>query len=259
MILTLLSILACGGKSTDTGTVTEDTSSTSDTTDTVDPCAPIEGLDGLSMSGSIVFEDGIEAKGNVRVQMCTSGTCFVAKWSDTGFCFPEGTLPANATYAFDIVPTVDPTKYANPLTFITPSENIILSEPVVIPLYTHTGPGDQDFDAGNGLTISTSDSMPENLYAVTLDIENGGLPLDGIDKETILGGWYIGPFETHLAPASTISVMNENITTGSTYTIYNGDYENQIWLQTAEVTAEEDGVLIIDSGLEILSTLLITQ
>ena len=53
--------------------------------------------------------------------------------------------------------------------------------------------------------------------------------------------------------------MNENITTGSTYTIYNGDYENQTWLQTAEVTAEEDGVLTVDSGLEILSTLLITQ
>ena len=44
MILTLLSILACGSKSTDTSTVTEDTSSSEDTTDTIDPCAPIEGL-----------------------------------------------------------------------------------------------------------------------------------------------------------------------------------------------------------------------
>ena len=153
------------------------------------------------MSGSIVFEDGIEAQRKCPCPNVYFRTCFVAKWSDTGFCFPEGTLPPNADYAFDLVPTVDPTKYANPLTFITPSENIILSEPVVIPLYTHTGSGDQDFDAGNGLTISTSDSMPENLYAVTLDLENGGLPLDGIDKENILGAWYIGPFETHLAPS----------------------------------------------------------
>ena len=50
MILTLLSLLACGDKSTDTGSGTDDTGSSVDTTDTVDPCAPIEGLDGLGMS-----------------------------------------------------------------------------------------------------------------------------------------------------------------------------------------------------------------
>ena len=259
MILTLLSILACGTTSTDTSIVIEDTSSAYDTTDSIDPCAPIEGIEGLGMSGNVVFEDGIEAPGNVRVQMCKSGTCFVAKWSDTGFCFPEGTLPANTDYAFDLVPTVDPTKYANPLTFINPSENIVLSEPVVIPLYTHIGAGAEDFDAGNGLTISTSDAMPETLYAVTVDLENGGLPLESIQKEDILGAWYIGPFETHLSPAAAISVTNENITAGTTYTIYNGDYENQTWLKTAEVTAEEDGVLTVSAGLEILSTLLIMQ
>ena len=82
-------------------------------------------------------------------------------------------------------------QYANPL-FITPSENIILSEAVVIPLYTHTGPGNEDFDAGNGLMVATSDSMPETLYAVSVDLENGGLPLEGINKENILGAWYIG-------------------------------------------------------------------
>ena len=64
MILTLLSILACGTKSTDTSTVIEDTSSSSsyDTTDSIDPCAPIECLEGLGMSGNVVFEDGIEAQ-----------------------------------------------------------------------------------------------------------------------------------------------------------------------------------------------------
>ena len=259
MIVTLLSILACRDKSTDTSTVTEDTSSSVDTTETTDPCAPIEGLDGLGMSGSIVFEDGIEAQGNVRVQMCNSETCFVSKWSDSGFCFPEGTLTANIDYAFDLVPTVDPTIYANPLSFLTPSANIELSEPVVIPLYTHSGPGDQDFDAGNGLIVSTSDSMPETLYAVAVDIDNGGLPFEGMDKENILGAWYIGPFETHLSPATAITFSNSNITTGTTYTVYNGDYENQTWLKTAEITASEDGILESESGLEILSTMLIMQ
>ena len=259
MILTLLSMLACGDKSIDTSAVSEDTGSSTDTTETVDPCAPIEGLDGLGMSGSIVFEDGIEAQGNLRVQMCNSATCFVSKWSDTGFCFPEGTLSPNMDYAFDLVPTVDPTKYANPLSFFTLSDNITLSEPVLIPLYTHIGPGNQDFDAGNGLVVSTSDSMPESLYAVSVDLDNGGLPLEGMDKENILGAWYIGPFETHLSPASSLTFSNSSISAGTTYTVYNGDYENQTWLQTAEVTAQEDGILSIDAGLEILSTLLIMQ
>ena len=130
---------------------------------------------------------------------------------------------------------------------------------MVIPLYTHTGLGSEDFDAGSGLVVSTSAEMPENLYAVTIDLESGGLPLEGIEKERILGAWYIGPFETHLSPAATITFSNANITNGTTYIVYNGDYENQSWLQTAEVTADEDGILTIKSGLEILSTLLILQ
>ena len=46
MIVTFLSILACGDKSSDTSTTADDTSTTVDTSDTIDPCAPIEGLDG---------------------------------------------------------------------------------------------------------------------------------------------------------------------------------------------------------------------
>ena len=53
--------------------------STNDSAETIDPRAD-SGLDGIGMSGSIVFEDGIEAQGNVRVQMCNSDTCCV-KWS----------------------------------------------------------------------------------------------------------------------------------------------------------------------------------
>lgn len=259
MVLTLLSLLACGEKSTDdTSTTVEDTN-TEDTAASVNNCDPIEGLDGLGMKGNVVFEDGIEAPGNVRVQMCYVDTCFVAKWTDEGFCFPEGTLPAGEDYAFDLVPTVDPTKYANPLTFFTPTENIQLEEPVVIPLYTHQGSGAEDFDAGNGLTITTNEAMPENLYATSVDLESGGLPFDSIDKTNILSAWYIGPFETHLSPAATITISNEQIVAGSTYVIFNGDYENQMWLQTAEITAVEDGMLVVESGLEILSTLLIVQ
>ena len=71
--------------------------------------------------------------------------------------------------------------------------------------------------------------MPETLYAVSVDIDNSGLPLEGISKENILKTLVHCPFETHLSPATTITFSNANVTTGTTYTVYNGDYENQSW------------------------------
>ena len=59
MILTLLSI-GLWNQVNRHSTVIEDTSVKA-IPPTIDPCEPIEGLDGLSMSGSIVFEDGIQA------------------------------------------------------------------------------------------------------------------------------------------------------------------------------------------------------
>ncbi len=259
MFLTILSLLACGEKSNDTG-LTSDTSSneTTDTTET-DPCAPLEGIEGLGMTGSITFSDGTEAMGNVRVQMCNEGTCYVAKWNDDGFCFPEGTLTPNVPYAFDLVPTIDSEKYANPLTFLTPTENVTLAEPVVIPEYSNSGSGTETFDAGNGLTISGSADLPETIFSVAVDLESGGLPFENIDTSKILGAWYLGPFDVHLENAATMTLSNEAIIAGNTYTILNGDYESQQWIETTTIEAESDGILEINAGLKILSTLLIMQ
>ena len=260
MLLTLLTILACGDKTTDTATTNTDTNTT-DTTDTteVDPCAPFEGSDGIGMTGSIVFEDGIEAEGNVRIQMCNIETCYVAKWGDNGFCFPEGNLPPNMPYAFDIVPTVDKEKYANPLTIITPSDSFSLAEPVVIPLFTQQGTNSEDFDAGNGLIVSADPNLPETLQSVPLDLESGGLPLEDFTTESIIGAWYFGPFDTIIEPAASITLSNDNIVAGTTYTVYNGDYENKRWTLTAEVTASDNGTLELPEALHILSTMLIIQ
>lgn len=259
MFLTILSLLACGEKSNDTG-MTSDTSNTT-TTDTteIDPCAPLEGIEGIGMTGSIIFSDGTEAMGNVRVQMCNEGTCYVAKWNDDGFCFPEGTLTPNVPYAFDLVPTVDSEKYANPLTFLTPTENVTLTDPVIIPEYSNNGSGAESFDAGNGLTIVGSADLPETIFSVPVDLEGGGLPFENIDTSKIVGAWYLGPFDVHLENAATMTFSNENIVAGNTYTILNGDYESQQWIETVSITAEENGILNIDEGLQILSTLLIKQ
>ena len=265
MLITLLTVLACGDKTTDTATTNTDTNTTdtntTDTNDTteVDQCAGIEGSDGIGMTGSIVFEDGIEAEGNVRIQMCNSERCYVARWSDDGFCFPEGTLTANMPYAFDIVPTVDKEKYANPLTIITPSDSFSLAEPIVIPVFTQQGTNSADFDAGNGLIITADSNLPETVQSVPLDLESGGLPLEDFTTESIIGAWYLGPFDTIVEPAASITLSNDKIVAGITYTVHNGDYENKVWTQTAEVTASEDGYLEVSAAVHILSTMLITQ
>lgn len=253
----MANLFACGEKSTDTATDTTDTTDTVDTTET-DPCAPLEGLDGLGMTGEIVFADGTEAKGNVRVQMCNADTCYVAKWNDSGFCFPEGTLPSNMPYAFDIVPTIDADKYANPLTILTPTESFTLTAPLVIPEFTHAGPTNTNFDAGNGLMVSNLDGTTETIMSASIDLESGGLPLEHVAIDKVLAGWYFGPFDTHLQTGATLIWTNENIVTGATYQIHNGDYESQSW-QVTEITAIEDDILEVPLGLTILSSLLITQ
>jgi|GEM_PF-7119661 len=257
MLITLLTILACGDKTTDTSSTSTDTDTT-DTTET-DQCAGIEGADGIGMTGSVVFEDGIEAEGNVRIQMCNIETCYVAKWGENGFCFPEGTLPPDMPYAFDLVPTVDNEKYANPLTIITPSDSFSLTETVIIPLFTQQGTNSEDFDAGNGLIISADSNLPETLQSVPLDLESGGLPLEDFTPESIIGAWYLGPFDIKVEPAAAITFSNENIVAGTTYTIYNGDYENKTWALTAEITASEDGTVEVPAAIHILSTMLIIQ
>ena len=82
--------------------------------------------------------------------------------------------------------------------------------------------------------------------------------MGSFNAEEILGGWYLGPFDTHVSGMD-IEVQNDSITEGTIYNVYNGDYEGKQWLPTAEVTAMEDGTLTVPSGLSILSTLLITQ
>ena len=52
--------------------------------------------------GSIVFEDGTEPQGNLRGK-CKNRNLLCIEMVDSGFCFPEGTLPPNMDYAFDLV------------------------------------------------------------------------------------------------------------------------------------------------------------
>ena len=256
----LLSLLGCGEKE-----VTNDTAITSDTSTTeevVDVCAPIDDSSNLGMTGSVEFSDGTSAIGNVRVQMCNADICYVAKWNEEGFCFPEGTLPGNQTYAFDIVPLGTLAEsYANPLTILNPTANISLDTPVKIPLFTHTVDSTMsELDIDGELIISLNEGYSEaTISGVKINWATDGLPLEGFDPSKIIGGWYLGPFDTHLDEPLTFELNNPSIIAGTTYDIYNGNYEEKEWTLVDTVTATEDQQLLAESGIIILSTLLISQ
>lgn len=265
---TLILGMACGDKSSTTDTATNQITDTG-TTEEIDICAPLEDSSKLGMTGSIVFADGTPPQGNVRVQMCYKETCFVAKWHDEGFCFPEGTLPNGEVYAFDVVPLGDLSgKYTNPLTILEPTENIVLDTPVLISQFTETvDDSSAELNLNGELIIQLNDNYPlsfeENeqvsLSASKVNLETDGLPLEGFDTSKIVGAWYLGPFDTQPDMPLTFELNNPSILADTTYDIYNGNYEDKEWTLTATITSSEEQRLLVEGGLQILSTLLIVQ
>lgn len=256
----LLSLFGCGDKDSTSDTAT--TSDTSVTEEIVDVCAAIEGSSDLGMTGSIAFTDGTSAVGNVRVQMCNADICYVAKWNEEGFCFPEGTLPGDQPYAFDIVPLGDLAKsYANPLTILNPRTNISLENPVLIPLFSHTiDSSASELNMDGELIIQMNEAYPEaTLSGVKINWTTDGLPVEGFETSQIIGGWYLGPFDTHLEDSLTLEFNSPTIIAGATYNVYNGNYEEKEWTLSTSATATEDGTLNVEGGIQILSTLLIIQ
>lgn len=256
---------------------TEDTASTNEastepTDEPIDPCIPEEGAEGFRMEGNVEYADGtIGEPGNVRVQMCNSQSCYIGKWGDNGFCFPEGTLSPGYSYAFDAVPLRgDENQYATPLTFITINEgdeSLLLENALIIPEYSDsTSTSEAEFNAGNGLTIIIGEEEIEggNLFATPVNNEEWGLPLPDFEDRNILGIWYLGPFETHLDTSWSFSFSNpqtENMAVGTQIEIYNADYNHQEWKYAGTATKTEEGLFLsdVDSGISILSSLVLVQ
>lgn len=261
-LFSLLFTFGCGDKSSaeDTGTV--DTSDTNTTEEQVDACSPIEGATGIGMTGSVEFTDGTPAQGNVRVQMCNADICYVAKWGDDGFCFPEGTLPPNEPYAFDLVPLGEnAATYANPLTILTPAESFALDQPVKIHTFSHViNNTDSVLDVDSELRISLNETYPETtLSAVKINFSTDGLPIEEFDLSTVLGGWYLGPFDTHLETGLSIEFNLPSISAGTSYAVYNANYESKEWTLVSAAIATEDQTITFSNGLQILSTMLLIQ
>lgn len=262
--------LACGESEKEDTAVTTTEASVEPSTEPEDPCISEDGAEGFRFEGDVVFSDGTEGKGNVRVQMCNPETCYIGKWGDNGFCFPEGNLPSGFDYSFDTVPLIgEENQFATPLSVITINEGdplLRLEKPVIIPEFTFsTTNATGDLDIGNGLTIPATEELEGgSFYSVNMTPEESGLPLDQFQDRTIIGLWYLGPFETHFAIPLPFTLNNEqtsNLELGTQVEIYNASYDNQEWSLAGTATISETGSLSsdVDSGISILSSLLLVQ
>ena len=270
--LTILTLfIGCGSKATEDTSGDTDNSDTSTDTDTsvdTDPCEPLPDATGHRFEGRVEYADGTTAAGNVRVQMCAT-SCYVAAWgNDGGFCFKKGIL-SPGIYSFDTVPTTgEENTYATPLSFIeiTADDDVVsLEETVIIPSFTNNQAADGGiFDAGNGLSIDvTTDSFSEEtVHSVSVDPTTSGLPLHEFSDRTIIGMWYLGPFNSSTGDSPwSFSVENTSLAPGDQVQIYNASYYDYAWLEGGTATVNEDGVLVSDtnSGISHLSVLLLVQ
>ena len=257
----LLLLISCGSKEEDTSIT--DTSTETDTITVEDDCAIEDTGPGIRMDGTIQFADGTEARGNVRVQMCNEITCYVAKWGENGFCFPKGTLSSGYSYSFDTVPTASG-NYATPLSFIEITDDnavIQLDKPVVIPNFANThDTSNSSMDADGGLSITIPENFSENtISSVSMNIEDAGLPLE-FSSDKIIGLWYFGPFNTYLEDNSlSFTLSHTDLAVDTIVDIYNASYDEHHWIHVATTTITQEGILEVEKGISILSTLLIIQ
>jgi hypothetical protein len=246
----------------------EDTTPSTDPEPDVDPCMPQRDADGMRFDGKVEYANGtIADMSNTRVKMCCSGGCMTAQWSDDGFCFSEGRLTPG-TYAFKVMPLgVD--NHATPLTFVTVGEeDIQLQAPILVPEFTNrTEVTDGIFDAGNGLEINmvpdafVSDITPDYIAAVDVNPMTTGLPLSGIQRDKVVGIWYMGSFDTDVFPKWTFQLHDTDYPAGTKLRIVNSSYSDREWVYSGTATVAEDGVVHadLDSGISTLSTLILLE
>ena len=82
-----------------------------------------------------------------------------------------------------------------------------------------------------------------------------------IDPQSIVGMWYLGPYDGVISPLWDFEVHDTGLAVGTTLKILNGSYQDRKWLDGGTATVGEDGVLRtdLDSGISIMSTLVLVE
>ena len=268
LILSLF-VLGCGKDDDDSaggGESDADTDTDTDTDTDVDPnCVVVDGM--------VTTESGAPNDA-VRVQMCSSVTCFPESTKEGAYEFP--CLGAN-DYAFELAPLTKGERYPSPSSPIT----LVKGEPrsigsVVLEPFTDVyegfTAGTYDVDGGLSIEADPADMAspagpPEGYLAGMVAPFEWGLPIDEANLPTadkggaLVAMWYLGEFRRVPANPWPFTATNDyGLAAGTVLDIVVMDYESQGWAVGGTATVSKDGKMIVSdagSGITILSTLLL--
>ena len=265
-------LLACGDKS-DTDDTSHDHESDTDTDTDADTDTDTDAdADKAGFDGVVSFDDGTDANGGVRMQMCNTETCIPA-FATTGGAFSFPGLGVD-TYSLDAVPLVGddpPREYATPLDiYVIDGEDIgstiTLPDPIVIYSWQKvsalaTGPftvGDLTIQANTATFTPEKSSEADFLAGVQVDPATAGLPLALLPADGIAMMWYLGPFRARVDGWS-FSVANTGLPEGTLLRAYNAYYSGFEWVDLGTLTVNAEGTAVPDAGtgLQHLSTLVL--
>jgi hypothetical protein len=267
-----LAVLGCNGKGDDStggGDSDADTDTDTDTDTDADPNC-------IAIDGTVTTASGA-TNDQVRVQMCSSATCFASTWKDGGYTFP--CLYEN-DYAFELAPLKTSPRYPEPSSPVTiyTGKNRTFGPVVLEPftdVYEDFTAGTYDFDGGLSIDADPAEmsggvtGKPEGFLAGMVAPFEWGLPIDddklpeGDQGGTLVAMWYLGQFDVHVTNPWPFTATNDyGLEPGTQLDILVMDYGHQAWAMGGTATVSKDGKMIASdagSGIPILSTLLLVE
>lgn len=264
--MAVLALVGCSGTGTDDGPTDEgsptDSPSETDTTETDTPTVTEDISAGLS--GTITGTGGPLA--DVDLRLCRGLVCRNGLTDGGGaFDFPDVVVD---WHSFEIV---GPSGYATafaPLRFDTDQHRTV--DVTLVPATAHEVPatrGAVQVAPGVHLTVGEGDLEPPTPFDPAPSEITGAavpeaawMPVDEVPG-TVLGVWYLGPFDTPAAPSAGLPIAFDNtwaLADTTTLRVYVGSYLDSAWVDAGTVTVT--GTTISgDAALPHLSTVLLVQ
>lgn len=269
-----LSAFACGPSGdgpTDDDTDDTDTTDSADSdvdTDVADTdCSDNVPTSGTGLYGAIVDDEGADLDAaDVRVQLCRATTCVYAT-CHVGDTYAFGPLTAGVgSYAVEpkgagyFEPFAPITLEASPrrIDATVPSLNAGVAIPATA--------AEIEVAEGLYLTLGAGDlpgkpplePAPTVVYGI--DATSLNLPIEGVTGE-VVAVYYLSPFQKEVGvEEGTLAVrLDDRWTLGAGGHLWLGRYESSTWLDLGELTADGDGKLVPVTGIDRLSTLVVTR